>query len=101
MKATRQEYIEDIKALEQSLVKFMNKHGRSGMVDLEILYAIESVMESGWIEQDGRTWEDNLVALVERGFDIEESVDYYRHDLVYDEVRGALLDAGLVKEVEA
>jgi hypothetical protein len=102
MKATRQEYIEDIKALEQTLTRFLVKHGRSGMMDLEILYAVESVMESGWVEPtDERTYEDNFVDLIERGFSVNESEEYYRHDLVYEEVRAGLLGAGLVKEVEA
>jgi len=101
MKATRQEYIDDIKALEQTLTRFLVKHGRSGVRDLEILYAVESVMESGWMEPtDQRTYEEDLADLVEQGFDIDGLVDDIQADTIFDFVREALIGAGLVTEVD-
>lgn len=101
MKATRQEYIDDIRALEQTLARFLVKHGRSGVRDLEILYAVESVMESGWMEPtDERTYEENLADLVEQGFDIDGLVDDIQADTIFEFVREALIGAGLVTEVD-
>lgn len=106
MKATRQEWVDDLKALDEMLYKFLVKHGRSGMNDLEMVYAIEDAVEyprfhAEWVEDHGKDKWELGVALADTGYEVSELVDDHIRDGVTEEVMDALLAAGLVTEVEA
>ena len=96
MKATRAEYVEDLKAVEDALVRFLHKHARSAVQDLEVLYAVESVLENGEVETEYTDRYAALADLVAGGYEISDSVDDYRTDLVYEEVREAMEERGLI-----
>lgn len=99
MKATRQEWLDDLMALDEMLYKFLVKHGRSGVNDLEMVYAIESVVEYGVLDTNGVDKWNLAVALADTGYEVSELTDDYIHDRVLEETSEALLDAGLAKEV--
>lgn len=98
MKATRREWVDDLKALDEMLYKFLVKHGRSGVNDLEMVYAIEDVVEYGALDTSGADKWDLAVALADTGYEVSEMTDDYIRDRVLDETNEALLDAGLAKE---
>lgn len=101
MKATRQEWVDDLKALDEMLYKFLVKHGRSGVNDLEMVYAIQDRMEYGDITSD---YSDPWVLaseLASTGFEVSEMTDDYIRDRVMDDVREGLVFAELAEEVEA
>ena len=100
MKATRQEWLDDLMAIDEMLYKFLVKHGRSGVNDLEMVYAIQDRMEYGDIVSD---YSDAWVLgaeLASTGFEVSELTDDYIRDRVMEDVREGLLFAELAEEVE-
>lgn len=100
MKATRREYIEDLKAIDDLLVKFLYKHGRIATQDLDVLYAVESVMENDGYDCHYEDRWEAMADLAAAGYQMSESVDDYRADLVYTEVAEAMENHGLAVWVE-
>ena len=94
MKATRAEYVEDLKAIESALMRFLNKHGRYAVDDLDALSAVESLMESGEVRTDYTDRYAALADLVAGGFSV--SVDIWRMDTVEEEVRCEMEERGWI-----
>ena len=102
MKATRQEWVDDLKALDEMLYKFLVKHGRSGVNDLEMVHSIESGIRDGEIVTGKDEWTIGA-ELAATGFEASGASDedvFHAADQMWEDVREGLKWADIAEVVE-